>query len=317
MIHVPSRDTLYQLYVTERLPAPVIIKRLGMSKTHFYRALRLYGIERHGKTNPNAPTVEDLHRLYVAENLSAETIGAAYGMSADLILYYLKRYDIPRDRVQRNSRVPDKALLERLYVHENLTVEQVAEQIGYSRARTFYLLRKFGIEPNKRITTLNVDPPKRFTPPERPYPSPPPMFPFDRDWLVARYRDDNLNTPQIAIELGTYLSRVQAAMKHHDIPRKPMHLAFRDKPKRFGDFSLGLRRRIRERDHGCCQQCGSPQEPLECHHIIPSRFGGRNSVDNGILLCTVCHDAVGFHELNHAEELLALRGTKTGQNVSA
>jgi transposase/5-methylcytosine-specific restriction endonuclease McrA len=323
---IPSREVLYQMFVVDDLSTKEIAKQLGISRTQIYRGLVLYDIERNKVQNPNAPSRETLYQLYVEENLSAEQISEKLGFTtAGNITHYLRRYGIERDRVKRNSRVPSRETLYQLYVEENLTCEQIAEKLDYSRSRIFHFLEMHGIDPNKRAFTIDVDPPEPKEPPTRPHPGPvitgytktgKPRCTINEEWLRARYLDDNINTPQIAEELGVSLGAVASAMRRYSIPRKPMYVAFQDKRKRFGDFSAGLRRAIKERDHGCCQMCGTTEGSLECHHIIPSRFGGRNSLDNGILLCNLCHDTVGFHELNWAERLLALRGTKTGQGIS-
>lgn len=314
MKKLPERDTLYQLYVTENKSALQVAEQLGITRKQVYHALSQYGIERKGKKNPKAPSRDMLYRMYVEENLSAVQIGEKLGLIGGSVFYYLKRYGIERDRTQRNSRAPSAEQLYELYVVQNLPVERVAEIIGYSRSRTFHLLAQMGIERNKRGFKTNMEPPtpKAIQPRPHPYPFVPRKTPIDKEWLRARYLDDNVNTPQIAEELGISSTSVIRTLYRYGIPIKPMHVAFRDKQKRFGDFSASMRKRIWARDHSRCQMCGSTNGSLECHHIIPTRYGGRNSVDNGILLCNTCHDKVGFHELNWAETLLALRGTKTG-----
>jgi len=52
--------------------------------------------------------------------------------------------------------------------------------------------------------------------------------------------------------------------------------------------------------------CETPDEGLECHHIIPLKNGGDDSPENMIQLCHKCHKRLGLHsDYNaHREELL-------------
>lgn len=60
-----------------------------------------------------------------------------------------------------------------------------------------------------------------------------------------------------------------------------------------------LKRKVTERDNGCCYMCGIEQpdpddpdsEPHELDHIIPIFEGGSaRSLDNLGLACTACHE---------------------------
>jgi len=51
-----------------------------------------------------------------------------------------------------------------------------------------------------------------------------------------------------------------------------------------------LRRQVLERDFYCCRACGSPEKNLEIHHIKPVVYGGDDSIENLISLCSVCHN---------------------------
>ncbi len=50
---------------------------------------------------------------------------------------------------------------------------------------------------------------------------------------------------------------------------------------------------IRDRDSDTCQKCGKKRKfqgrQFDSHHIIPLKEGGRNTLENGMLLCPQCH----------------------------
>jgi 5-methylcytosine-specific restriction endonuclease McrA len=58
------------------------------------------------------------------------------------------------------------------------------------------------------------------------------------------------------------------------------------------------RKKVLARDRNRCRNCsGSINDdyrkkrfPLEAHHIIPRRHGGRNTLRNGVTLCRFCHN---------------------------
>jgi hypothetical protein len=62
-----------------------------------------------------------------------------------------------------------------------------------------------------------------------------------------------------------------------------------------------VRSQVLERDHYRCTRCGwdrsrrTPDDPrqfLELHHSKPHAEGGKNSADNLVVLCNVCHDDI-------------------------
>jgi hypothetical protein len=56
-------------------------------------------------------------------------------------------------------------------------------------------------------------------------------------------------------------------------------------------------------------KCQSPCDGIECHHIIPLKFGGEDEESNMIQLCFTCHRRLGLHREeeyeNHIQELFA------------
>lgn len=217
-----------------------------------------------------------------------------------LVVYYLMK------------KPPDFHTLNSLYVEQNLTAVEIAPRIGYSRSRTFALLRAAGITANKRVVTRkDTD----FTPrslPERPHREPTAYHKLpDAEWLRARYWTDNQNVTDIAKEFGVNPSAVSYALKRYGIPIKPRWLAHQDRPRgKKGDWTLKLRRIVLDRDGHHCRfpDCGAT-DALEVHHIVPLRLGGLTAPDNGITLCATCHTKrIGWCEVNWIDHLRALRG---------
>jgi len=48
----------------------------------------------------------------------------------------------------------------------------------------------------------------------------------------------------------------------------------------------------------CCMICGWDKAPCDCHHIIERKNGGKNELNNGIILCPNCHRLVHFGQFN-------------------
>jgi len=72
----------------------------------------------------------------------------------------------------------------------------------------------------------------------------------------------------------------------------------------------GLRRQALERDRYTCQKCGRryPDVKVEVHHIMPRKFGGRDSLDNLITLCRDCHRKDKHTKRN---EIIAVESAKS------
>lgn len=60
-------------------------------------------------------------------------------------------------------------------------------------------------------------------------------------------------------------------------------------------FTRSQRIAMLARDGGCAR-CGAPPAHCEAHHITWWKFGGRTTIDNGVMLCTRCHHDVHRYE---------------------
>ena len=53
-----------------------------------------------------------------------------------------------------------------------------------------------------------------------------------------------------------------------------------------------LARQTKYRDKGRCVKCGrggTPENPVEAHHIVPRALGGAQALANMVTLCKDCH----------------------------
>lgn len=67
-----------------------------------------------------------------------------------------------------------------------------------------------------------------------------------------------------------------------------IHLKNRDIPL--------TRRNILRRDGYTCQYCGSKEGPMTVDHIIPKKYGGRDTWENLVCACTECNAKKGDHK---------------------
>jgi 5-methylcytosine-specific restriction endonuclease McrA len=86
--------------------------------------------------------------------------------------------------------------------------------------------------------------------------------------------------------------------------RKPMQ----KKPRRSGNMDSALRRKVCSRDHQRCRGCLQRTND-EVHHIRYRSEGtalGRNSLDNLVLLCKMCHLEVHSNKRIYQPALIQL-----------
>jgi 5-methylcytosine-specific restriction endonuclease McrA len=75
--------------------------------------------------------------------------------------------------------------------------------------------------------------------------------------------------------------------------------------KKKPEFLSDVKRKVIERSSNKCERCGIDFDEGftgEFHHIIPTVFGGDDSIDNCSLLCRNCHRAAP--NIRNEEELL-------------
>ena len=82
-------------------------------------------------------------------------------------------------------------------------------------------------------------------------------------------------------------------------------MGFKSKRSKETEFSPAVRKRIWERDNGCCIFCGRPGAPNA--HYKPRSMGGLGREDNGVTACVHCHHMMD----NSHERKLYLEKAKT------
>jgi 5-methylcytosine-specific restriction endonuclease McrA len=87
----------------------------------------------------------------------------------------------------------------------------------------------------------------------------------------------------------------QSKLEHYDHPRRNL-----GKGREFSHSAWN--KKILEKDKFRCRICKNKtydmyrnnKPRLEAHHIIPRRFGGKNTIKNGITLCDNCHKYIEY-----------------------
>lgn len=94
-----DEQTLYHLYVEERLSTTKIGVMYGVHAITINRWLRHYNIPLRPQNNyrgsKSPPNEEELTVLYIEQELSLRKIAPKYGVDISLVSRWLKRYGIP------------------------------------------------------------------------------------------------------------------------------------------------------------------------------------------------------------------------------
>lgn len=89
---------------------------------------------------------EHLNELYHEQELTQSEIGEKYGVSASTVSHYMKKHEVPtRGRRVLDDRLEDADWLYEQYVEEDLTMQQIADEVGCSDGTVMRRLRKHGI----------------------------------------------------------------------------------------------------------------------------------------------------------------------------
>jgi 5-methylcytosine-specific restriction endonuclease McrA len=65
---------------------------------------------------------------------------------------------------------------------------------------------------------------------------------------------------------------------------------------------------VKKRDKNICQICRDDKSIMYSHHILPTKKGGKNIIDNGLTVCMSCHgflhQTIGNEYLGYTKEPL-------------
>jgi predicted restriction endonuclease len=87
-------------------------------------------------------------------------------------------------------------------------------------------------------------------------------------------------------------------------------------------FGLAKFRKLTlKKDNNQCKNCFNAVKDMyrsrevinEAHHIIPRHHGGRNTISNGITLCTFCHDYFDMMYFKHGLDYYEVIMKKTAE----
>lgn len=157
----PLRDEeqLRELYVEEEMSTVEIGKRLGHSSGCVQDWLNRFGIERRGPAGteciPEDSPLHDegrLRGLYVEQRMTLHKIAEKLGHAEQTVWERLKKSGIEmRDQsaslgIPKDSPLRDEEQLRELYVENNMTGPEIAEDLNCSSSTVYAWLKRHGIE---------------------------------------------------------------------------------------------------------------------------------------------------------------------------
>lgn len=98
---------------------------------------------------------EKLKSLYWDENMSLREMGDYFGISANTVKYWMKKLGVERVKKNgaRDRKYKDKNLMEELYINQNLSLEEVADELNASYNTIRKWVHKHGLEKEHTMST--------------------------------------------------------------------------------------------------------------------------------------------------------------------
>ena len=150
----PTKETLENLYVTERLATRAIAALYSVKHISVRRWLISYGIPARptgrglAHRGMVAPTKDELHRMVHIEHRPYREIAALYGVDFTAIPHWMKKHGVPtltRAESRRKGVIlPDGATLESQYT-SGLSLATIADIHGIGQGIIKRLCRQYGI----------------------------------------------------------------------------------------------------------------------------------------------------------------------------
>jgi len=165
-------------------------------------------------------TRELLWELYIEKGLTAQEIAQRFGLTEDQVRYLLQKHGIRKGMQRRalewwarrhKGRVPyrDPTWLERRYVLEGKSIEEIAEEAGVTKMTVYLWLKRYGLlrarEERRKLVA------QKLTGRE-------PVW-QDPAWLRKRYVDQRKSVREIAAEAGVEEDTIRRWLKRHNISR--------------------------------------------------------------------------------------------------
>jgi uncharacterized protein YjcR len=281
-------DRLRSLYIGEDLTTREIGEKLGCSRKTVENWLKKHDIE---KSKP----WEDEERLRSLrqQGLSEADIADELECSQATVHNWLNQFGIDTSRTRTEQPWHDEETLRELYVESEMTMDEVASELGCGRQAIEVWIHRHDIE----TRSYNPETPEALQ---------------DESELRSMYLSDGMSTDAIAEQLDCAPSTVHGWLHGHGIETRtvgsqPGELHHRWKggvDEYYGDNWAKQRRKALRRDNYECQRCGITQSEhrnqtdigLDVHHKTPIRTfqspEGANTLDNLVTLCRSCHNSI-------------------------
>lgn len=281
-------DRLRSLYIEEDLTTREVGEKLGCSRKTVENWLKRHDIEK-SKSWEDEEQLRPLRQQGMSEGDIADELDCSQGT----VHNWLNKFGIETNRTRTERPWHDEETLRELYVESEMTMGEVASELGCGRQAIEEWIHRHGIE------TRSYNP---ATPEEL----------QDESKLKTMYLTDGLSTYAIADRLDCAPSTVHNWLQNHEIETRtvgsqPGELHHRWKggvDEYYGDNWAQQRRKALRRDDFECQRCGISQTDhraqnglgLDVHHQKPIRTfespNDANTLDNLITLCRSCHNTV-------------------------
>lgn len=150
-------QTLLKLYFEEGLSPPEIGEKFGCAGKTICKWLNRFGVTTANQRRQEAKRREDppwrdrtkLEKLYVEQTMSAVEIAEEFDCKKSTILYWMRKFGIERRSTSESLEIPPvkKARLEELYFEDDLTQDDIAEEVGCSVPTVCRWMAQYGIQP--------------------------------------------------------------------------------------------------------------------------------------------------------------------------
>lgn len=285
----PWRDDrrLQKLFAWERLSVSELATEFECSERTIENLV--------ARTDVSRPWEHESTLRFLREDreLSQREIAKRLGCTQATISHRCEESDIDSTRFITEQPWHDEATLRELYVARELSMEDVAAELGCDYQTIENWVHHHGIETRPRTPAT-------------------PDALRDEDELRRLYQQEKLSTYDIADEYACAPSTVHDWLARHDIETRdvgsqPGELHHRWKGGRdpyYGDNWHEMRRAALGRDGYVCQKCGKTQSEheqehsfgLDVHHMEPladfETPEEANELDNLITVCRGCHNEI-------------------------
>lgn len=270
------------------------------------------------------PTPNTLKTLYIEEKLSPKTIGGMFGATAPTVVKWLKNDGVPiRNRSEakaisgsgRKSSDPGRAVLSALYVEEQCSTAEIGERYGVTRETVWSWLAQHGLARTRSEARLVARKPA-FTEEQRDEMRERALYARSRVTEDSHRKQSEAMRGRPAPNKGVPWTAEQRVKLEaiRATPEFKEKLAASLRGEKNVNWKGGVRQRrpsgwqwrqvrdaVYARDNWTCRDCGEKckarsdpasyqRRRIQCHHVIPRRLGGADTLDNLVTLCASCHN---------------------------